>query len=124
MKPRAALAALASICVLACATSKSSEPNAVALPQTTASALGSARPIPPPASSVERVTGVAKCDVYIATYTACREKLRPIEMAGDLPVFESSRARLIMLAKQPEEERANLAAECTAMLDSIKPRCK
>ena len=108
----------------ACATSKSSEPNAVALPQTTASALGSARPIPPPASSVERVTGVAKCDVYIATYTACREKLRPIEMAGDLPVFESSRARLIMLAKQPEEERANLAAECTAMLDSIKPRCK
>ena len=109
---------------VACATSKSSEPNAVALPPTTASALGSTRPIPPPASSVDRVTGIAECDVYIATYTACREKLRPIEMAGDLPVFESSRVRLIMLAKQPEEERGDLAAQCNAMLDSIKPHCK
>jgi len=110
--------------VLACATARTSDPNAVALPSTTASALGSARPSPPPASSVDRVTGIAECDVYIATYTACRDKLRPIEMAGDLPVFESSRARLIMLAKQPEEERGDLAAQCTAMLDSIKPRCR
>lgn len=124
MMSRTALMVFAAIGALACATAKTSDPNAVALPPTTASALGSARPIPPPASSVDRVTGITECDVYIATYTACRDKLRPIEMAGDLPVFESSRARLIMLAKQPEEERPDLATECTAMLDSIKPHCR
>lgn len=119
---RRALALAAAIA--ACTPSKPAEPSSVALPETTASALGSARPIPPPASSVERVTGVPECDLYIAKYTACRDRLRPIEMAGDLPVFESARARLIMLAKQPAEERPDLPAQCTAMLDAIAPTCR
>lgn len=109
--------------LIACGASKQADPpKSVALPESSASALGSTRPVAQPAPP-EGITGVVECDHYIAAYTACRERLRPIEMAGDLPVFESARARLIMFAHDPEQ-RPSLPSACSAMLASIEPKCR
>lgn len=128
MSPECRIAAMALLSLVACApaTRPPSDEPSVTLPAQPKAASSTAHAAPRPAAApdpnVEVVTGIPACDAYLAAYTACRDRLRPIEMAGDLPVFESSRARLQMEAKTPEG-RAQLPDACAAMHDSIRPKC-
>lgn len=124
------IAALSLVSLVACApaTRPPSDEAAVTLPAPPPSASGAHSASPPmtaaaPTSSVEVVTGIPACDAYLAAYAACRDRLRPIEMAGELPVFESARARLKMEAGTPEG-KAQLPDACSAMHDAIRPKCR
>jgi hypothetical protein len=66
------------------------------------------------------LTGIASCDEYIATYEACRDRLRAEEMSGERPVFESHRAHIEEQAQQGDPQ---LATACSAMLKNIQSKC-